>query len=1786
MSFLSQEQRNRLGGDNDEDNINKHLFIENIGIGLNEIEDLYKLNLSNNEYLVVGQRHNNNPIDLLDTEYNLIVNNNGIGINATRKELRDTNAGLLVNNNIICKGTIIANRIQFSNLTFDNLNSSNLDEFINAINCNQLFFNGYSNGLINNIYTPSYLTIGNYASTYSNSHLLKISDSPNGLANNIQFSIYNNINNPFEPARLSIGMLGFNENSPSIIYTTTGMPLEFHISKLTTDLNNLYSNGLGLPNYLETHTDYPELAIDTNRCININKDKCDITIFKNNSNINPSLYVNGTSIISNIFTFDYYSNSLLHLDDIYLRKNGLTLKANQIIGGDFINQEFIFNSNLYIGYKGDLHHLQVNGFVDVARKITTEELETCETIVNGIAEFNKSTFFNHNVIFNDDLTINQSINISNDLFIQGYRVFPSNIENVATNNINIDYGCNLSISGRFGTGILNTDNYDNQFSIIKRHQDRFEIYIQDNAGLTGDSSKVYIGHTKLNDLYGNPDNSLIFLTQKNIRWHNFYFYAGKDKDGCYGIKNITPNLAIMENNRIGINTNIPIKTLDVIGDCITNDYFIRINNNSYKLNYIYLFNNSSILDVNNLDINLKRNYTYPNKKVLNISGGINSYDGYYHGNSRIANFIQYPSFNISSIYDNIGIGIHKTDNNYPIPLQIRNITSNINNNTVLRLYRGVKGGGFENNAFYTGIDFCDYDTLLPIHNRNNFKWFIYKNHRFNKDPAGVFQIGYTDNSYNPTHSCINFFYNSTTKKYFIDINNPNVDYNASYGNNAVSIKGNVEIEGNLNLKGANSSYMINGVIVGSFSNPAFLNKSNDINNTTSYTDNNNDLSFIANKIGIFPSKSSIISFKDDWIFSKINDIQLSPIQNNPLFIYNNRDYFDDSIPPVVTKFYNKSFKNYHSRPDIAIIELGILSDINNSGDINNKVEFKLKGYSNDKLITIFEITPNNQNIYPFLSCINYNNRNQINIGSAAFYTSNSIIYPDTAFHIHDDYNCLLRLTNNNQPVQISLNHDYNKWDINANNNLVISYSNLSQLDKNDNSILFNMSNDGSIIFNQYNYSSNHNSSFNINSLINESSLECTNYYASRYINDDIYQDKITDGYINIPYSNLFIKPDVNHFDTYDDNFDNNISHYTYLINDSNLPQYDIHNNPIFNYSINTCNYSFDSNIIIDFNTNLYDVPIDYRHLNNIPFYIDSNTIELIPTISSYNPNIDIWFNEYSNIPVSYKITNDINLQLNYKTPKTTNSGDLFITSMITYSNISSNYLNNVYSNLNITTFLNVKDNESTNYKIKTIQNLFTIPHNNSNYYYNTINSIYYYPSPNINIYNIGLHIRYNYNYRNLINVPINFFDNYLNNIHIISNIDTSVILNNSNLFLSNAIYADNELTYLDTYNFISTPLISSNIVNKLYDIEINNNIVKTLNLSFLKYDYFNIYDFGLNNPDFFIPIINNDFKPHLTMKNFINDKYTDAHKFYSYKNDYQIHLNDKKLISIDSNGSIYSSGSIEIDNLYFKGDLFIKNGNNIQSITSNLTHLVGSNFYIHKNNISLNSSNIFLNPVINENFKGGIIINGSDINDNNNLFQINNYVNNDDFISLNSVSNSGFIHFTGTNHSYKFGMNNGNFGLWKNISSTYTNLLHLQYIPNTSNLNIDINGHIKTSNDFAINDVTTYVGNSSLNYKMRVFGNLKVDGTVISSSDRRIKTDIVKIDNALDKIEKLCGVTFGKINDNSGIRHTGLIAQEVKEVIPEAVFEDNNGLLNIAYGNLMGLIVEAIKELRKEIKNQ
>lgn len=96
-------------------------------------------------------------------------------------------------------------------------------------------------------------------------------------------------------------------------------------------------------------------------------------------------------------------------------------------------------------------------------------------------------------------------------------------------------------------------------------------------------------------------------------------------------------------------------------------------------------------------------------------------------------------------------------------------------------------------------------------------------------------------------------------------------------------------------------------------------------------------------------------------------------------------------------------------------------------------------------------------------------------------------------------------------------------------------------------------------------------------------------------------------------------------------------------------------------------------------------------------------------------------------------------------------------------------------------------------------------------------------------------------------------------------------------------------------------------------------------------------------------------------------------------------------------------------------------------------------------------------------------------------------------------------------------------------------------------------------------------------------GNLTATGNVTSASDRRLKTDVETIGNALARVRKLNGVTYRRKDIDQGIRQTGLIAQDVRHAMPEAVREGPDGHLSVAYGNLVGLLVEAVKELADQV---
>lgn len=145
------------------------------------------------------------------------------------------------------------------------------------------------------------------------------------------------------------------------------------------------------------------------------------------------------------------------------------------------------------------------------------------------------------------------------------------------------------------------------------------------------------------------------------------------------------------------------------------------------------------------------------------------------------------------------------------------------------------------------------------------------------------------------------------------------------------------------------------------------------------------------------------------------------------------------------------------------------------------------------------------------------------------------------------------------------------------------------------------------------------------------------------------------------------------------------------------------------------------------------------------------------------------------------------------------------------------------------------------------------------------------------------------------------------------------------------------------------------------------------------------------------------------------------------------------------------------------------------------------------------------------------------------------------------------------------------------------------------NSNTDV--YTGNSNDYIHYDTDVgmrFYTNQAEDMRLTDGGDLHVDGNIIgyssTISDQRLKGNINKIDNALDKLMQINGYTFTYNHD--GKQSAGVIAQEVENIMPSAVQstnlvfnEDNNvEFKTVQYDQLHGLLIEAIKELKAELE--
>ena len=168
------------------------------------------------------------------------------------------------------------------------------------------------------------------------------------------------------------------------------------------------------------------------------------------------------------------------------------------------------------------------------------------------------------------------------------------------------------------------------------------------------------------------------------------------------------------------------------------------------------------------------------------------------------------------------------------------------------------------------------------------------------------------------------------------------------------------------------------------------------------------------------------------------------------------------------------------------------------------------------------------------------------------------------------------------------------------------------------------------------------------------------------------------------------------------------------------------------------------------------------------------------------------------------------------------------------------------------------------------------------------------------------------------------------------------------------------------------------------------------------------------------------------------------------------------------------------------------------------------------------------------------------------------------------------------------------------VNTTYTASTGLTLTGTAFSVNSDQRGAITAfgpdTNDYISVGATTidFYLDGTLDMRLENDGDLHVDGDIVAysttTSDPRLKTDIQRIDNALDKVNMLNGYTFTYISD--GRESAGILSTEVKEVLPSAVrttklplkTDDGEEYDVVQYDQLHALLIESVKELTARVK--
>lgn len=1557
-------------------------------------------------------------------------------------------------------------------------------------------------------------------------------------------------------------------------------------------------------------------------------DYCNLNVFTNLSNnfITTADLCNINEITSNIYDILYYEGSNETLQ--YYIKDSSNLKidyeklSNLLYNTATLDEDCNITSNIIrdINISGFCNLYIENNYIDDEGDLTSTYtiISNNETVIND-----KYRIYLSNIVFDNKYTAEEIINSIYENGLNPYQYtydLESNFEHyleleiLESNEILDDYSNTLITEGfnSITTNyIKNFDNFKNTLNteLIKLKDSipssnllsfntcvsKIEDHIDINGHSQLTSNLVYIldqfeyknilkdqaVNRQLLNFVTNYDTSniendrqiliysvndgLVNTNNDDVSIPNGSFSIGTDNtDGAMlSIKNSNsnnPEIVIYEEDyKVKIGHNITNKETFTIKTNNRQDHNIELNAGAYGANLFLKANTTNVgintrnptksLDVNGdiistnyykrylgepklianfLDyddhIRLEKNKRLVIKSKVEITNKL-TINKIFKGENELFNFNKKTYNNQHYLHSEVGcifMGEDVNENIDNTAMLLQNTLNIEKNNTIIRLLKANKWSQGINPDPYTGIEFTRYP------NDPYTGWYIH-----NKHNPDSFNIGYRNN-YNNAFNLISTSYNSETN----GIND--IEIGDGSEDNKIILNNNVEVNGNIDVIGG--TYRLNGAV---------------------FSSNNIDLSTILANASILtdPSFPNIVQENDISMSSASRIINLVA-RGSSMFIgtyetanYNQNNALND--PGFTNYLSNYSIqhkkKTYESGTTQFDANVNIIMPVDDS-IVNDKQPPLLALKATHNLDNI----NNNKNVKSSirLAILDTRNRNRNDYWDNENYADLYYKY----FNNKGEFGINFKYRNGDK---------YTPFKITEQNNEI--YTTLSSVNNIDNSDVF----------------------FHI----------LDNYKESLLLLETKTKDAINiklktqENEWNIDTnSNFKITHNNKHLTFNDDGLGINVQNPSASLDISNSNIYGISIQNNITTNDNTKEYHIDTDKII------VQEPKPNKDNNSITFNLDKTTTNHTTSNIKTNSNISIsqtFYNcnftgnddintikEYSNI-YNVSIDNHTN-ESNFKLHINIDLPDL------------NDYLSNKYP---ILTDVNLESNiyEASNedhpdaiVNVATIYSLNNLTISNideSNYeiYLNGIDESSKLLS-NYNICNIDFAVYHpencNYDFKADVNLDID----YTINTNIISGIHSAL-----------------EITSLgnDEYkiNFINEECRSNEELNKIV------NPIHTCNIDGIDYTYnFNPITLKYNTIDTTCNVPIDIIEPQSHIK-LTTDK--DNNNYYITANNSNFNINYQNDTILKEILNITNTGELTIDTLFVKNIECIGKFHNYESLI-----FCNEDF----NSINITNNHLYINTDTENNYS---ILMNTDLLDTTHtsvIFGNKNNLNYSNIIALQSSSTNSYLNITTNNQNdnYKIGKTDSNFNI------IYTNDNILSIIPESNIFeysNFDFDANTDTNDDGTlfgnevpqapeIKTITTdydYVftegrlkGIKNINYTSNLIFTEQTTpimsmnqdditmhqrlicalGTT-TGSDRRIKDNINKIENALDKIDKLDGVSyFNKLSKSNEI---GLIAQDVKEVIPEVVVDSD--IMGIQYGNMIGLLIEGIKELRKEIKN-